>query len=210
MKWFLFGACLILGAVTAAQWWLWPEQPPKARQTTHAGAPEQGAEQSLPNSIPRYRLPPQSVYQEIDKRPLFTSGRRPLAPVSAGKSKQAMADEPLPAHLGLTAILQTPDGALAMIEDRKEKQILRVEQGADIGGWEIVNILPDRLVLSQGEKRQEMLLREFHNVPPAATDQPAATSRPPGTRKAPSKKALPNKGTPKKPLPRRKKTRARD
>ena len=48
MRWFLIGACLILGTVTLSQWWLWPVQLP---QTTHADVPEKDKEQTLPTAV---------------------------------------------------------------------------------------------------------------------------------------------------------------
>ena len=64
---------------------------------------------------------------------------------------------------------------------------MRLEQGANLAGWKIANILPDRLILTQGRKHQEMLLRRFDPVPPSpapvAKQQPTAKSAPKAQRK---------------------------
>ncbi len=165
MRGWLIFACLVLGAVAVAQWWVWPVQPPSTEV-----APEP-AESAADNAVargfvPRFQLPPAEDFQEINQRPLFVDGRRLPQPEPEGTPKPAPESSPLPKHLGLTAVLVTEDGASALIVDRNEKKTLSLRQGDELAGWKIVGIQPDRVVLSQGGSSQEMLLRIFDPSPP--------------------------------------------
>ena len=186
MRWFLILACTSLGALLAAQWWLWPAQRPLSPPpSSQLDAAEPGQATGV---IPTYRLPPLRDFREITERTLFTETRRPPPPGenTAAETAQSVG-QILPEHLGLTAILITPDGPTALINDSKENAVMRLAQGANLAGWKIANILPDRLILTQGRKHQEMLLRRFDLAPPpapAAKQQPTAKSAPKPQRKA--------------------------
>ncbi len=185
MRWLLILACASLGALLAAQWWVRPIQPPIA--PPHASQPDRTNAGRGANVIPMYRLPPLDDYREITERTLFTNTRRPpqAGADTTAETAQPVA-QPLPQHLGLTAILMTPDGRTALIRNSMEKEILYLERGADLAGWKIADILPDRLILTQGGKHQEVLLRRFDLAPsppePASTP-PTAKAKPKPRRK---------------------------
>lgn len=164
----LIVACLVLSAIVAGQWGVWPLQPPSISVT-----PEPPTDTSADNarrrgSMPQFQLPPPVDFQEINERPLFVDARRlpqlegdgTLEPEPAPKSST------FPKHLGLTAVLVTEGEPSALILDSKEKKTLNLKMGDELAGWKIVSIQPDRLVVSQGESRQEMLLRIFDPTPP--------------------------------------------
>jgi len=180
MRWLLILACASLGALLAAQWWVWPVQPPIA--PLPASHPDHADVGTGSNIVPRYRLPPLDDYQEITERTLFTADRRP-PPRGANTTTETPlpVGQPLPEHLGLTAIVMTPDGPTALVSDSKGKDILYLEQGADLAGWKLANILPDRLILTRGGQHQEMLLRRFDLAPPPpepASTQPTTKTEP--------------------------------
>lgn len=166
MRAILIIACLPLAALAVAQWWLWPVPKPQLAQVNNE-SPNVEAEES--NIMPEYELSPLEDYQEIDERTLFNDTRR-LPEIEAAPTTAATPEpvaEPFPEHMGLTAILMTGDRPIALIRDKQNNEFFKLEQGENLSGWKIASILEDRLVLTQGENRQEMLLRIFDPSPPA-------------------------------------------
>jgi len=70
------GLFLLLAAVAAGQWWLWPAKAPALP------SPERprmvGAERPPPGPPSEFRRPPLEHYKEVWERPLFVEERRPV------------------------------------------------------------------------------------------------------------------------------------
>ncbi|MBY0429982.1 MAG: hypothetical protein K2Q10_02195, partial [Rhodospirillales bacterium] len=78
------------------------------------------------------------------------------------------------------------DSRTAFLQESKGGRTLRLKEGQAVEGWQVVRIEPRKLVLSQGGREQELLLREIVAVKPpvqpakqmaANTPQPAAPAR---------------------------------
>ena len=199
MRWLLSLTCASLAALLTAQWWLWPVQPPMASPpTAHLNHADTGT-----NVVPRYRFPALDEYREVTERTLFTTNRRPpeAADNASAKTAQSL---PLPQHLWLTAILMTEDGPTALILDSKNNEVLYVGQGADLSSWNVASILPDRLILTQGGSRQEMLLRRFDAEPPPPPSPPRARATAKQRDRQATPPATPGRRTPAPPAPKKK------
>ena len=166
-------ACLLFGAIAVVQWWVWPIQSPSTSGSSGSALSRGKPHEAATGAMPQFRLPPEAHFQEIKERPLFVKGRRLSKPDSTAKPTSK--DNPLPNHLGLTAVMVTKDGPSALIVDRAEKKTLNLKTGDDLAGWEIVSIRPDHLVLSLGESRQQMPLRVFDASPPPPPPAPNTT-----------------------------------
>lgn len=111
----------------------------------------------LPKTV--INFPPLAEFAEVAERPLFDVSRRP--------PPKPEPEPETPVHfnqLELEGIVKTVDGSLAIIYDKRQRQTLRLEQGAKLGPWALVEIRADGIAFGKGEARHEMLLH-----PPAET-----------------------------------------
>lgn len=100
-------------------------------------------------------LPDIEAYSEMTDRPLFIEGRRPP------DIEDATADSSLeqtPLTLKLMGVVFTPRDKTALFVDEKGKY-KRARQDAVVGGgWKLVEIAQDKVVLTQGEESKELKL----------------------------------------------------
>lgn len=168
---------LLFGALTAWQWRDWPREPTTVAvagatsgDVTHASADEILAELPLPEGP--------EPFASIVERPLFRPDRRPEPP--ADEPEQAETDAPTElARLDLTGIMITPDGASAWVREDSAPQARRLRIGDEIGGWALVEILPDRIRLERQGEADALLLRDYSASAPMAAPNtaPGATPR---------------------------------
>lgn len=182
---------LLLGGIAAAAvfWQLkHPPQPP----TLAAGATK--SLPALPDVAPAkpFRLSPLERYGEILARPLFIAARRPEPPPpeeEALPEKPATGPEKKPFLLG---VFITPEATTALLRpDEPNAKVARVKPGESVGDWRVEKILPDRVILSKDQTKQELpLMRLSKPVDPRAVagrrlPPGAAVPAPPGGRPAP-------------------------
>jgi len=185
MKAILLLMALGMGGLLYVQWEIAPEQAPPLPPQSDA-TPEQ---EEAPESAATDRLlgDPQS-YEVISQRPLFVEGRRP--PEEA--EQQAPAPEQAGAVEGLdfSAVLITPEQKIAWVKDAATGELVRLEPGKKIRGWTVQEVHPQRLLLADGEKKNELELREFPVQAAAAQPSPMRPLQPgarrPATRPLPS------------------------
>jgi hypothetical protein len=136
----LAGACLGLAAVIALELsveggkaWLDP-----ATLTTGEGwrSPE------LQSGIGV--LPALEHYEEILKRPLFSSARSRIAEEDDAKTPvmEAVADHTLE-QLVLTGIVLSPQERLAILRNSRTNKVMHLPQGADVGHWSLETVEHD-------------------------------------------------------------------
>jgi len=164
---------LLFGALTAWQWRDWPREPAPAAL---AEAPQAGVTgESAAEILDELPLPDgQEHYAGIIERPLFRPDRRPEPPAENAETSAGEEQSDLE-HLDLTAVLITPDSASAWVREDSSPQARRLRIGDDIGGWSLLEILPDRIRLERQGEEDALLLRDY-----SATAPMAAPNAPPG------------------------------
>jgi general secretion pathway protein N len=111
----------------------------------------------------RAPLGPIELYAEASNRPLFYPDRKPIAVHVPGQS--AAAAQAL--DVVLTSVLVTPSMRMAIVQDPKSKESLRVREGQALGGnysgWKLVSLKPREAVFDGGSQGQTTLdLRVFN------------------------------------------------
>ena len=163
-----------LGGLLYVQWEITPEQAPPPPPLGDI-APEQ--EEAPETAVSDRPLGDSQSYEVISQRPLFVEGRRP----SEEAEQQAPAPEQAGAVEGLdfSAVLITPRQRVAWVKDAATGELLRLEPGKKLRGWTVQEVQPERLLLTDGDKKSELELREFLKQPvapppPARPQQPGA------------------------------------
>ncbi|WP_197744516.1 hypothetical protein [Candidatus Nitrosacidococcus tergens] len=144
---------------------------------------ESEKEQSLKKDSLNNNIPPLTYYKEIIERPLFHPNRRPLDPEEEdednltpeerakrnNKDKQ-VEQPPIKDRFTLNGIAIDGGKAIALLEDHKEKKILRLSQGEQLENWKIKNILSHSVVFSLKNRTETLdLVRIFTSNPKKAT-----------------------------------------
>jgi len=116
----------------------------------------------VPLASTRSPLGALDIYAEAANRPLFYPDRKPIAVHVAG---QANADAQ-PLDVTLTSVLITPSLQMAIVQDNKTKESLRVREGQALSGpyagWKMVAMTPRSVVFDGGSQGQTTLqLRVF-------------------------------------------------
>lgn len=124
-------------------------------------------------------LPPQQVaqaeqlYPEVAARPLFTPTRRP-APAAAAPSTYT------PGQFLLQGVIAVGNTRTAMLREKSNGRIHRVEAGREINGIRIAQIDRESVVLTQGNDREVLSLQVLKPgaVPVPGSPQAAASIGP--------------------------------
>ena len=146
----------------------------------------------VPLASARSALGPLEAYAEASNRPLFYPDRKPSAVHVPGQSAEA--SQAL--DVILTSILITPSLQMAIVQDPKTKESMRVREGQALGGayagWKMVGMTPRSVVFDGGSQGQTTLeLRVFDGqggeeptqmglTPQAIASGAVVTARPPG------------------------------
>ena len=145
-------ASLIVIAVSGTGIWSQlrgPEPAPEA-----VAKVDQGAEE-FPVELPVFELPDPEQFSVIATRPLFSPSRRPpREPVEYAAPPKVIK----PPQISLTAVSISGDRRVAVIRDIGSGEIRRIPQGDDIDEWTVVQVLPDRIILGSGDRRETILL----------------------------------------------------
>lgn len=135
-----------------------------------------------PGKAPAFAMPPLADLAAARDHPLFEPTRTP--PDSRAVAAEEPATEPIaavdasPPAIELSAVVLGGPAPAAIIEGPNGAELHRVGVGEMIGDWAIDEILPDRLVLTRGEERAEVALREFGPAPPPRPLAPQRTTAP--------------------------------
>lgn len=140
----------------------WPIQ-------TGASAPAAFTEPTLPEP---FRLPAADTYLETALRPIFVVTRRP-APA------QPEVEPPKPSmnrgQFTLTGTTIVPEGKFAYLLEKAGNKVRVVGEGKEINGIQIKTIEATRVVLTQYDEEEELVLRPTKPpAPPPGTQPPTA------------------------------------
>jgi hypothetical protein len=108
---------------------------------------------------PALAMAPIEHFSETVTRPLFMATRRPPepgAPVVA--TPEPARSSPL--ALELSGIVISPRERVALLVRARSGEVIRVSEGELVGNWVVRSIHPDRVILEQEGKRQELRLED--------------------------------------------------
>ncbi|TDG15118.1 hypothetical protein E2F43_02460 [Seongchinamella unica] len=115
---------------------------------------------------------------QIAARPLFWPGRRPLEAMSEAESvAQAQADsseEQKPGKIDgvkLTGVFGSGDAAGIIVLAKGKKR--RVMVGEEVNGWELQSVEPTEALLSTGDRKASLVLRQGAIEKPQSGDEAA-------------------------------------
>jgi hypothetical protein len=118
-----------------------------------------------------FTLPPLSDYADVLRRPLFVEARR--APLHV-----AAAAEAPPLGLSLVAVVITSGERHALVQRGNPPHLDRIGEGQQIDGWTVESIQLDRVVVSRGDRRVELKVKDTSVVPdgPQGSKAPTETT----------------------------------
>lgn len=122
---------------------------------------------SKPTLSEPFKLPPADEYLETSMRPLFVATRRPTPQLPPPEApKPAMKRD----QFSLTGITMLPEGKFAFLIEKTGNKSRVVSEGKEINGILVKEISNDRVVLTQYEETEVLLLKTAKG--PAATIVP--------------------------------------
>jgi hypothetical protein len=123
-------------------------------------------------------LPLEQGFAETTARPVFSPFRRPPPPPAPPKPTMKKG------QFVLLGALITKDKSIALLRDVATGKATRVERGREINGITVANIYPEKVVLTQFDDTEELVLK-IQPMPKPATPTPA----PPGQAPKPAQPA---------------------
>lgn len=184
----LTSACVSLCLIIAGEW-LYASYRQHSLLTSISSAEPQDYKA---DELPEIELAkqPEESYADLVDRPLFIEGRRPVAEVSPETAQAAAAAKSDSFDWQLTGVYSTQKTLSALFGRSKSKlakdNYRKITVGGDLDGWELTEINEDRVMLTQGSNKKELLLRKQKSKAPP---QAAGGTMP--TIQAPVPKALP-------------------
>ena len=145
----LSGLCVVLG-IAAAYEMLAP-LPAYSVPTVHIAGPAE-----LPAAPAPFVAPPEGAFAAITERPLFDALRTKYVPRPTPEQQKAA--PPPPPTLLLVGVIIDAERRMAMVKSSEAMLATSVGIGAEIGGWEVSAIEPDRIVLKAGTAEDEIRL----------------------------------------------------
>ena len=192
MKKLYFAAVLSLAGVLTWRF-LYPVERPVASKKKTGMIPSGAVEEVLATLDTTTGFMPDEVYTEIPARPLFFKERRPpkpyvpqehhKKPAATGKSA---ATAP---RLTLSGIVRIGEETFALVKVPGSKGVRRVKVGEELDGWQVHEIAPDKLVLSNGSAKHKIPLRKYKPVLPRRDTPRKATKT--GAKRPPVKRGRP-------------------
>jgi hypothetical protein len=98
--------------------------------------------------------PSAASFGDIDAHPIFSASRTPIAPHDThGGTSNAF-----PTDVSLIGVIIEGATRMALVKTASEPFARSVPQGGEIEGWTVSEVDPDKIVLSSGTTKQEILL----------------------------------------------------
>src|SRR5215471_19777487 len=122
---------------------------------------------SVPKSMEVYRpaaitfqdtanAPSAASFGDIDAHPVFSASRTPIA--SHFDGAHAGTSGAFPTDVSLIGVIIEGQTRMALVKTASEPFARSVPQGGDIEGWTVSEVDADKIVLSSGATKQEILL----------------------------------------------------
>lgn len=148
--WVLLLACLGQGAWVLQQWMGFRSGGPQPPQQAAAGKAAASSVRA-PNPPP---MAPLAGYGEIVERPLFAQTRRPPP---EPEPQQRVAKRPT-GNLKLEGTALAPGGQVAVLRNTRTSRLHRVLIGQRVDGWQLDQVGPGHVALSQGVQKLKLAL----------------------------------------------------
>jgi general secretion pathway protein N len=181
LRWPLAAVAAVLAVLVGYEWLDWP---PKLSQTADDG--NKPSSEGVPNAKRPANpldlvasLEDREQYAVIMERPLFLPDRRPPADEPDEPAAQTPEPDANLSRLDLSAVLIAPGETFAWVRDPTEKELLRLRPGDELKGWQVQQILDDRLVLERQGETDTLILRDYKNAPPPVPLRPPRAARQP-------------------------------
>jgi len=123
-----------------------------------------------PRPLAIFVPPPSGEFAAINAHPIFSPTRKSVEPAPVG----AAAAPPPPPSVALIGVILDGQTRLALVKTPASPLETGVSLGASIGGWQLTQIFPDRIVLHLGTSDDEIKLESNR-----AKDEPANAHQPP-------------------------------
>ena len=192
MRSLLIGLSLLLVAVVAVEWWYF-----FSRSGTWLPEPGPVPEVGKPGRIlpvaEDFQLPALVSYDTIEERPLFVEGRRPPSEEPEEPEEVAVVANINPPSMTLLGVLITPDGRFALVRTQQPPEVKRLHEGDLVDGWKLAEIAPGRILVTQGEQKESLPLREYkYPAQPPAPPPKKKRTRAPRKKNTPAQKTTTN------------------
>ncbi len=116
------------------------------------------------DELPKIKLmqQPEDSYADLVARPLFIKGRRPVDEPGSAAERAGNKSESFDWELtGVYGTQKNVSGLFSRSKARVAKDNFRkITVGDEIDGWKLTEINKDRVMLKQGDKEKELLLRK--------------------------------------------------
>ncbi len=149
----LLVGCALLGLLLLLEWF-WLTRPDQGQARLNKTA-------TLENiQLPQLDFSEQTLdrNQQMVSRPLFIKGRRPIEDAQNDEMPESSADND---EFLLMGVYQVDDKPMALIKDKTQQvPYLKKTEGETIAGWEIKQILPDRIVVERSGSEKIVALRK--------------------------------------------------
>ena len=100
--------------------------------------------------------PSAATFDDINAHPIFSASRTPIAShsdITHGGTSSAF-----PTDVSLIGVIIEGETRMALVKTTSEPFARSVPQGGQIEGWTVSEVDPDKIVLSSGATKQEILL----------------------------------------------------
>ena len=156
LSFFLLGGIALLAVILLIEWQYARFTRADLLATLETGA---GSNSAI-DKLPELDLSTQTLesYAEIVNRPLFIEGRRPIEEAEDVPALTLFSGK---LELMLSGVVNTPEGMIALIQDKKKKNY-QLKLHDAIEGWEVDSIDAEKVVMKRNNKRTELLLRKPH------------------------------------------------
>jgi hypothetical protein len=115
--------------------------------------------------------PSAASFGDIDAHPIFSASRAPIA--SHLDTAHGGTSSAFPTDVSLIGVIIEGQTRMALVKTANEPFARSVPQGGEIEGWTVAEVSPDKIVLSSGTTKQEILLAANR-----ASESPGASVNP--------------------------------
>lgn len=161
--------CLAAMLGFAAELWAVATVPSLSREPEAAPPTDaNGADPALPPTTPVV-MPLRSIFSESDQRPLFSASRRPSPPPPPAELPAPAL--PSPPRVTLVGTIIGAETKIAMLRLAGTPAVQRVSEGQAIGGWTVVGVQRNKVILRLGATDIEV-----NALPPSQAGTPLGKS----------------------------------
>ncbi len=150
----LLAVCAVLAVIAIAEW----AYAQYSYRELLASVDDIDETEAEVETLPEIKLAekPLESYSHMVNRPLFTEGRKPIEEADDKPTEEFTGN----IELELTGIVETPEGTTAMLRDKLKQKNYRARKGDNVEGWDVDDVLDDKVIVRRGVNRKELPLRK--------------------------------------------------